>query len=458
MWECFSYYGMRAILVLYMLDQLGYSDMRAFGVLAIYASLTEAGGMIGGYLADKMLGLKYAIYLGACTIAAGHLSMAIPGSIITFYLGLGLIIVGTSLFRTNCTALLGEFYSHNDRRRDAGFTTFYVGINIGYLIATIACAYTAEVFGWHYAFSLATIGMFIGIMILLRFDFLLESKGKRPKGGKVLMPSILCIAAAPICAMMVFYQEIFINIIPLVGAICLAYVFSKVRKCTSVERHNVYIILCAIVMLIIFFACEEQLGSTLILFAERNVATVIFGYNVPAPSLTTIAPLTIILFGSLLSKLISAREKKSKSLNPFNKMNFGLFLLSLSFVVLYVGCQFADHDNFVHVNYVVVSFAIMAFAEIIIAPTVDSLCTNLAPRHLRGMMMGVVYMGYSFANLSSGYLSQVMAVNPGGNEAESLSIYEQGFMEIAIGCLSATAIIAIMIMVRRKFYRKLEIK
>ncbi|MBM3198956.1 MAG: peptide MFS transporter, partial [Chlamydiae bacterium] len=168
MWECFSYYGMRALLLLFLVEELRYTDDRALSLYALYTTLVELGGMLGGFLADRYLGLKAAIFLGGCAIALGHICMAF-GSLFPpcFLVGLGCIIAGTALFRPSVAALLGAFYDKEDSRREAGYTLYYAGINLGGLLASVLCGVVASIYGWSAGFILATFGMILGLSCLL---------------------------------------------------------------------------------------------------------------------------------------------------------------------------------------------------------------------------------------------------------------------------------------------------
>jgi proton-dependent oligopeptide transporter, POT family len=434
MWECFSYYGMRSILVLFMVNQLQYSDQKAFSVYAVYTALVEAGGIIGGYLADKIFGSKYTIFLGTIIIMLGHISMAIPEMNQAFYFGLALIVVGTSLFRTSCTTLLGEYYTDNDPRRDSGYTLFYVGINIGGFLATILCAYVSVQYGWHYGFSLAAFGMLAGIAALYIFSKALENKGIKKDRNKtqVRIITTICFLAAPFIAVVIFYNDYSMNIIPLFILACIAYIIRQLKGLSTVELKNVFILFAAIATLVIFFAFEEQVGTTLILFSERNVDRFIMGYEVPASSLGTMNPLAIIIVGPFISRFLAYFANKKKEFKPFNKIAFGFLLIAAAFAILYMVTLIEDSKDLVSMCFVLVSFALIAIAELFVAPTIYSLCSILAPNKLRAVLMGMVMLGFSVANLLSGHLSKFMAVD---SNNDSMIVYNRGFCYISVLCI-----------------------
>jgi POT family proton-dependent oligopeptide transporter len=459
MWECFSFYGMRALLVLFMTKSLLYDDPRAFGVYAVYTALVEAGGTIGGYLADKVLGARQAIFLGAFAIILGHTSMSLPFGTSTFYLGLGFLIIGTSLFRTNCTALLGKFYGDEDPRRNAGFTLYYVGINVGGFLASIACGYVGETFGWHYGFSLASFGMIIGTLSLYIFNSVLENKGLTPKNIsplKTKATEIIVLAATPFAALMVFYYNHFIHLLPFILLACVLYGAKQAAQCTPEERKHLWALGILILLLSLFFAFEEQMGSTLVLFAERHVDRELLGFTIPASSLITINPFMIIIIGPLLSRFVQYYEqKRRRPIGAALKIGFAFIALSLAFLWIHYGCCQADHEQTVSLVYIVFGFSTIAFSELFVGPTVYSFCSAMAPEKLRGLAMGVVMLGFALANLLSGQLSQLMSVPKEDGKIDTaiaLAIYEKGFWLITIAC----AVIGITVLFLRPLMKRLS--
>ncbi|MDF3047247.1 MAG: amino acid/peptide transporter [Candidatus Midichloriaceae bacterium] len=443
MWEAFSFYGMRAILVLYMVSELGLSDMDAFGIYAVSTALSEALAVIGGKMGDRVFGLKYSIYLGGVIIALGHIVMSIPGGMINLYLGMGLIAVGTSFLRPNCTALLGEFYKKDDVRRDAGYTMFYVGLNLGAFLSTIGCAFAADLYGWHYGFSLAAFGMALGLLGLFKFNYILENKGKRPAGSslqKVSMYTIFVFSMAPFCSAAIYLHEI--SIYCVTGAI-LATIISVLyssRTLDKTDKSNVYSILAAIFLLALFYGFEEQVGSTLILFAERFSDKSLFGFEIPVASITTVNPVVILLLGPIVAILMEIYEAKTKrEIKLYSKVALAFCLQAIAFAVLY----YSAGDNLVSANTVGLSFGIIAFSELFIGPAVYAHCAKYSPNHMRGVLMGSVMLGYALANLFSGALSKYMAIDE-LNADLGVSVYTDGFLKILIMCFVASAVLLIL--------------
>ncbi len=440
MWECFSYYGMRVLLVLYMVHELHYSDEKAFGMYAVYTTLVELGGVLGGIAADRYLGLKRSIILGGVTIALGHISMTLPNSQEAFLLGLGLIIGGTSLFRSNVAAFLGQFYEENDPRRDAGYTLYYTGINIGGFLAAIACGIIGEVYGWHAGFGLAALGMLSGLVALFFGRSMLQSKGELTAANKgaTKIGTFGVILAAPLAALMIYYYQFITPLIPVAVIALMYYIYRQIKTTAAANIAGYKRLGLYLVFLILFYGCEEQLGSTLVLFGERHVdRSTIFG-TIPAASLVTFNPLTILVVGPLFSKLLQRIP-----LQGLTKIGLSFGFLSAAFCVLYAGCAFAQQETEVSVIYAIVSIVLISLGELLLGPTVYATASSIAPKSFSGLVMGAVALGYSLANLSSGYLSQMMTVN----EAErSIDVYMRGFLAIGLVAL----VVAVTLINKRK--------
>jgi len=444
MWECFSYYGMRVLLVLFMTHELLFNDQQAFILYALYTTLIEFGGVAGGIIADRFLGFRRSITLGGWTIALGHLAMAIPDSQISFFLGLGLIIAGTSLFRSNVAAFLGEFYEQNDTRLDAGYTIYYTGINIGGFLAAILCGFAGEVYGWHIGFGLAALGMLMGNIALLMGKKLLTPSREQKQPTKIATAiGILGLAIfGPICAIALYYADVLTLWFPLVAIACIYYAVRQTKDCSRSEKQGLKRLGLYILFLILFYGCEEQLGSTLVLFAERHIdRQTIFGM-IPSSSLITFNPLTILIAGPLLSRCI-----QTWNFCDLKKILWSFVLLGLSFCLLAMSCYTASINEMVGLGYGIGSIVLIALGEILIGPTLFAAASKYAPAKFQGLVMGMVTLGFSLANLFSGLLSQTMAIT---EETESLGIYAGGFSTLGVAAL---LIAFLLMMIQRQTKR-----
>ena len=349
LWERFSFYGMRALLVLYMTKHLLFDDDMAFGVYAAYMSLVYVTPMIGGILADKILGYRKSIIFGGVLMVLGHffLSIELP---VFFYGSLGLIIVGNGFFKPNISSFVGELYQKGDTRRDSGFTIFYLGINLGAAIAPLACAWFAANYGWHYGFVLAGIGMVAGLLV---FNSGLKSnvfgtKGKVPcletynlktlglnKGKWIVILSVVSVA---LFATIVRFHEFESYLVWIVSLFLIAYITYIISTVGMKEKKRLLVAVYFTILYTLFAAIFEQAGSSLTLFADRNVNLV----WMDAAGTNSINAGFIILFAVPFSILWTFLSKRNNNPNSPVKFGLGLLFLGLGFLIFAMSAHSVD--------------------------------------------------------------------------------------------------------------------
>lgn len=437
-WERFSYYGMRALLVLYLTSSLGFSDPKAYAIYALFAAIGYAIPPLAGILADKYIGFQKMIIIGAIIMCLGHLFMSLTVFNSPFiYLGLALIAVGTGFFKGNVTNLLGSLYENepiDSAAKDKGFTLFYIAINIGMGLSAISCGYFANNFGWHYGFGLAGVGMFFGLIIFIKFKHLLGHHGLNPNApSKIsinhpLLKSIFyAIILAIFTILAIYYSETFSVYFGYFGIIILAILGKAIYNCNPLERGRILLLMTLTIFLVCFYALEMQLGSLINLFTERNVNRVVLGYEIPSAVLQGINPFTIILIGPMLVSTLSNFSKKT----PLPRFATGLFLNVACFITIYIGCLTAV-DGKAHIMYLFIGIMFMSIVELFIAPLLQSLFVTLSPLRYRGFMMGIYMFGWSYSNLAAVLLSKFMSIpkESVGDSVASMAIYKQGFFHI----------------------------
>lgn len=400
-WESFSYYGMRVLLVLYLTSQLHYQETNAFALYALYTTLVELGAFLGGYLADKLLGLQKSVILGSILICMGHLSLTFSEYPEIFFFGLGSIISGTTLFRGNLKAMVGLLYCENDRRCESGFTLYYAGINLGGFVAALLCGFLAQIYGWHVGFGAAAIGMLAGIFIFIRG---LRHLGEiditppfKPNFVQIFLCSLTaCISFAYLLSNFEISQNIFL---PLAVLSFTILIVTLGKQMSSKQALGLFGML---VLLIVFFCFEELMGSFFMVFLENQVERTLGGFEIPSTVLSAINPFIIITIGPFLSYFLNRFP-----LNKLLSLSFAYLCLTLAFFTLYRSAFFESTSAFD----IVISFSLIALGELLIAPTVFAFCTSIAPVHAKGMMMGLVTTAFALANLLSGKLSQLSIQN-----------------------------------------------
>jgi proton-dependent oligopeptide transporter, POT family len=391
MWECFSYYGMRTLLVLYMVSKLGLSDPMAYGIYAVFAGLFELCGVGGNLLAERWLGLKRAIVIGSLFLIAGYLLLAFE---VEFFLSLALIVVGGGLFNTNTTALLGLYYHLEDQRREEGFTLFYSSFNLGALAATLLCGFAGAYWGFSYGFALAGLGMGIGLTALLLLSPLLGDKGKAPGGGTWSVLLLLPVTA--VVALAIQAESVALPLLPWIGLISFAFVACRFRK----DLKSLFTLSTYLVALIIFYGAQEQIGSTLLLFVERQVDRSFL----PAAALMSLNPMGVIILGPFVNYLCRKIRRGDESLFLFKRLISAFFIASFAFLLLFF---LAGGEEKVPLFLFLPLIGLISLAEVMIGPAIYSACSEISAKF--GFVMGLIPIGFSLANLFGGFLSKRIA-------------------------------------------------
>ena len=328
MWERFSYYGMRALLILFMVAPvesggLGFDKAKAGAVYGLYTGMVYLMSLPGGWIADRSLGARFAVFYGGILIACGHIFLALP-AVNTFYFGLVLIVLGTGLLKPNVSALVGSLYEANDKRRDAGFSVFYMGINLGATIAPIVCGYVGQKINWHWGFGLAAIGMIAGLIQFwigsktfpVAAPSSAESRAALSKYGGMVAALVVVVAGLHLSGL------IEITAIGLSDAFGLALLFTVIvsfagllilGNWTPEERKRLWVVLILFLAACVFWSSFEQAGSTLTLFAEEQTLNEMFGFAFPSSWFQVVQPGCLIIFAPLLAWLWVRMDDKQPS-------------------------------------------------------------------------------------------------------------------------------------------------
>ncbi len=415
MWERFSYYGMRALLVLYMTKAMSYDDHLAHGTYGAYIGFVYATPIIGGALADRFLGARKAIILGGILMAFGHFIMAIESPFF-FYLAMGLIIAGNGFFKPNVSTMVGSIYEKDDPRRDSAFTIFYMGINMGAFFAPLACGWLGETYGWHYGFGLAGIGMVCGLLVFLKWQHLIGQHGLPPRPEALWEPSkigipktlLLWIAIAafiPFAAYLLKNPDWVQRGVYVLGPLTLIYIAYEAMRCTPVERGRLIVLTILITFSITFWSCFEQAGSSMTLFADRKVDRHVFGWEIPTTWLQAVNPGFILLFGFIFSYLWTKLGRANRDPSSPLKFSLGLIQLGLGFVAMVIAAQGAQDGSLVSIWWMILAYMLHTTGELCLSPVGLSTVTRMSPTRLVGFMMGVWFLSNAFAGVLSGIIA-----------------------------------------------------
>ncbi len=419
MWERFSYYGMRALLVLYLVNSLGYERKDALTLYGIYTGLVYLTPIIGGFLADRYLGYRKSILIGGLVMALGHFAMAFPPLL---HVALGLIIIGNGFFKPNIATILGKLYRENDARRDGGYTYFYMGVNLGAFFAPLIAGTLGETVGWHWGFAAAGIGMLLGLVQFLWGQNKLGDvglpQGKSKLDGRDWIEIIgISLLMIPLIYLM---MAIWGFVGPLWGALPAAvriglpivafatFLFRTKQTCTKTEFDQVLAIVIMGVFVIFFWMGFEQAGGTMNLFADKQTDRHFLGWEIPASVFQAINPVFIVLLGPLLATIWARIDNSRNPIPTPAKMAIGMIILGLGFIVLAIAQSRAETLGSVGPFWLVAVYLLHTVGELCLSPVGLSMVSKLAPLRLAAMMMGVWYLANTVANYLAGVLESLL--------------------------------------------------
>jgi POT family proton-dependent oligopeptide transporter len=425
MWERFSYYGMRALLVLYLVKSLGYKDNDAYAMLGVYAGLVYVTPMIGGWIADRWLGMRFAAVVGGVVMMLGHFAMAVPSLL---HVALGLLIVGNGFFKANTSSMVGELYDgRDDPRRDGGYSIFYMGINLGALISPFVCGTLGEKVGWHYGFASAGVGMAFGLVVLLSFQRVIGRAGLRegqPPIGWKNAPAIAlwCLGSVvvvfvglfvgPIVTGLPIVVKILLAIVAITAAVSLPRVIGDKTvggdKLTGAEWKRI-VAICVVTLFSIFFWMGfEQAGGSMNLFADQHTQRTLLGFEVPASWFQSINSAAILVLGPLFAFMWAWMNRSRYPLPDSAKQGLGLIVLGLSFVLMDRAKVLADATGPVSPMWLFYAYLIQTVGELMLSPVGLALTSRAAPARVAALLMGVWMLSSAAGNYLAGTLGKIM--------------------------------------------------
>lgn len=508
LWERFSFYGMRALLVLFMIKNFKWNDELAYGIYGAYGALVYATPILGGFLADNFLGYRKSILFGGILMALGHFTLGLLPLIENpegsshflehgiFFLALSLLVLGNGYFKPNISSFVGEIYADKIEKKDSAFTLFYMGINIGAFLAPLTCGTIGETYGWHYGFSLAGIGMVIGLIVfilgtmnptifqhfglspnphLLKQPILVAMRKRGYAKAGELEPRIpfsflnvenaiyfFTILGIPVIIFLFFYHEALEYIIPLLGITMLGVLFFVAfRQESPVDRDRLLVVLILFFFSTLFWSFFEQAGSSITLFTDRNVdRNLADNMEIPTSQFQGVNPLFIILFAPLFSQLwLLLRKVKLEfgsirldSLEPnvIVKFSLGILQLGLGFLVFVYGGTIADEKGLVPLWILIVGYLLHTTGELCLSPVGLSLVTKLSPAKVVAFVMGIWFLSSSLAHNIGALiakqtgitekLEQGMNISP----LETLPIYVDVFAQIGLVAIGASLLLLIL--------------
>ena len=451
MWERFSYYGMRALLILYLTKHWEFSDAASYLIYGAYTSLVYIMPVFGGMLADQILGSKKAVTYGAVLLVFGHLGMTVESNEQIFYLSLALIVSGVGFLKPNISTMVGALYEEGDPRRDSGFTIFYMGINIGAFTATLLCGYLGEEIGWAWGFGAAGIGMLVGLIIFLWGQKYLEGLAEPPsekyKEKKVGITFenwayISGIVMVLTTWFLVQNSQLVGQLLGGFGFIFIgAWLIYALFKCDPEERDRLIVVGILILFSLIFWALFEQAGSSLNILTDRGVDRVIFGWEVPASMFQSLNAGFIFTIAPLFALLWIALAKRNMEPSTPIKFSIGIVFVGLGFLALVYGMKSSDGLQ-TGVMWIILIYLLHTLGELCLSPVGLSSVTKLSPQRIFGFMMGMWFFASAAGNYVAGLIARATSSESSGVSGEVYNLAQkQSFIDVytdvglmAIGC------------------------
>ena len=417
MWERFSYYGMRALLVLYLVNSQNYSESDALHIYAVYTGLVYLTPLIGGYLADRFLGSQKAIFIGGLTMMIGHFLMAFPNFL---YLAIGMLIIGNGYFKPNISSLLGRLYKPDDVRRDSGFSIFYVGINLGAFLAPLIVGYVGETINWHYGFAIAGFGMLAGLIQfyigqnkIIKEDISSQSKKLNPADWGII--TLVSVINLPLILVILELNQIindfFFEILAILIILIFFYFITKKKQLLAVKKDIKRIAYIGIlsIFVIFFWMGFEQAGGSLTLFANNSVDRNLLGFVIPASFFQSINPLIIILIGPMIADFWMRIDQSKNKINTPKKMGLGLlFLASGFFLIMLVN---NSSESSINLWWLVCVYFLHTMGELCLSPIGLSMVSKVSPKKIASLMMGFWFLSSAVANFVAGKLPEILQSN-----------------------------------------------
>jgi POT family proton-dependent oligopeptide transporter len=450
MWERFCFYGMRSLLTLYMVSEVfKYSDEQATGVYGSYNALIYLTPIAGGIIADRLLGYRWAILLGGLLMAVGQFTLVVQQEFF-FYAGMAFMVVGNGMFKPNISTLVGRLYPEGDSRRDAGFTIFYIGINVGAFLSTLVCGYFAKTEDWTVGFGIAGVGMLLGLVTFGLGKERLEGHGEPPQpealfgnlvkvliGALVLVPGIYLLLSEDAAVKTLLVAAV---VIVLGSLVVTAFREEKVMR----ERMFVLIVLWFFHMM--FWMFFEQAGTSLTLFTARNIDLDIGGWEFPAAWGQFFNPLFILIFGAVFTMLWVKLGKAGRDPSIPTKFGLALIQLGLGFYVLVWAAAGVEDTGLVSILVLIFCYLLHTTGELCISPVGLSAVTKLAPKRMTGMVMGAWFLSIAAAHKVAAMIAGETgaAGGEGMSPAETLPIYTDVFWQITLYAVGAGVLIIVL--------------
>jgi len=457
LWERFSFYGMKYLLLLYLTKYHLFSDAAGLGVLGSYASLVYAMPVLGGLVADRFIGMRKAVTIGGLLLVAGHLGMAVEGeaarqtaqgivrdeaALNIFYLSLALIVVGVGFLKPNISTVVGKLYPDGDPRRDSGFTIFYMGINIGAFSATLLCGWLGEVYGWSWGFGAAGVGMLFGLVLFQWGQPFLRGHGEPADPERLKQRSLVpglnierAIYLGSLIMVAVVWQ--LVQLTDTVGAlldgisllVLAGLAWFLIARCNRVERERMFVLIVLTLSTVVFWALFEQAAGSMTLYADRVTDKALFGVSLTAAQFGAANAFFIFLLAPWFALLWTRLGQRGWEPSTPVKFSLGIAQAGLGFGALVYGAQFPDQVGVVSAWWLVLAYLLHTTGELCLSPVGLSAVTKLAVPSVVGVMMGTWFLASAYSSYVAAQIATI-AAQPSDASALDLASAAAGYTEL----------------------------
>ncbi len=462
LWEFFSIFGMRALLVLYLTQKLKFLDQNAYSLYGAYITMIFVSPVLGGWIADRIIGYRRSIYLGSCLILLGHIILFFQNPW-NLYLGLGIIITGIGFFKSSALCMLNEYCQNDASRYSSIFTMYYVGGNIGATAAPILCGYIAAQFGWNVGFLAAGIGMSVGILSLILCQKYIQGIGNPVTKFTKLTKSGFLTGILVLIGLIGFYSIVIKNcwagyLIIFAVIISLLMVIAIYKK-TNTQKKRQTLRLAFILTLFgtAFWLFDQQGGSSISLFILRYVNRSFGSYTIPAAMFQSINPAVIIIFGSAIAWFLSWLSRQGIKTSSILKVFMGILMMTLGFGLIAMGANTGGSGVKVASIWVISGLTLIGSAEIFIDPVILSMLAEVAPQNSKGMVTAVYYLfAGAIANYLSAQVAKLTAIPKSALVSSTgILIYRNVYLEVVVvGVVMVVILIFLMWLFRANCYMK----
>ncbi len=456
--ERFGFYSLQSIIILYLIKKVLLIEEEAVNILTSFNAITYGLIIIGSWLGNKIIGYKRALFIGIIILLIGYSNIFLSNKNINIlYLGISLISLGSCLFKPNISSLLADIYQKKSLSPDTGFTMYYMSINIGSLLSTILTPLIVKKFGWQITFILPVLGLIINLIIYILFKKKIKNYGSKPDFKKIKKKNITILAVTLIIILIMIFnllnkQYIIKKITKLIIFLTLLIFIKKIFLLNKKKKKKILVTSILIIEATIFFILYNQIPTSLNFFAKKNVKHTIFGINFIPEQLQALNPFWIIIFSPILSYIY---KKFKKQISIINKFTIGMFLSSISFIILPIGIYLnTNNKGLISPIWLILSYAFQSIGELMISGLGLSMITQLVPKKLIGFTIGVWFLITSTSIIISGNIANLITFNKNIHTLQSINIYSNFFLRIGLYSMLISIIMLILTPILNRIIKK----